>query len=166
MNEGIHTRVAPTAPFRDPALDPRQSWFNLGAIIIATVLATSVAGLLMIALNHAAHGSKRLSWGLRIAALALVAPFVVSFSHVLLVLSYNHDSSFTWIDLTISMLIQAMIVGALAYWLQGEELSARYRARLPIRSWLASAGLIAGVWAALMLWFLLLALGLRAIAGG
>jgi hypothetical protein len=166
MDEGIYTRaVAPTASFRDPALDPQRPWFNLGTIIVATVLATSVAGLLMIALNYAAHGSKRLSWVLRIAVFALVAPAVVVLSYALLLLSYNHDSRFAWMDMTISTLIQAMVVGALAYCLQGKELNARYRAKLPMRSWLVSAGLIAGVWVTLVLWLVLFALGSHVITG-
>lgn len=165
MDEGLHTPAASSgAGFRDPALDPQRPWFDLATIVVASVLATAVAGLLMIGSNYAAWTRPRLALAWRILVMAVVAPAVVAFEYLLLVMSYNHDSGFTWMDMTIAALIQALAVAALAWFLQGQELSARGRAGLPMRSWRAGAGRILATWAVLALWLIVLAFAPRMLA--
>ncbi|QQQ01019.1 hypothetical protein [Lysobacter enzymogenes] len=64
-----------SAPKAAVGADPRrEAWFGLGAMLWGSVLATTVAGLLMMAMNYRAQGRPRLAWAVVAGTVLVVVP--------------------------------------------------------------------------------------------
>ncbi|GAB6467594.1 hypothetical protein bcgnr5380_60590 [Bacillus cereus] len=136
MEDNVYARAITVAPVvRDPATQSSSPWFSLRAMFLASLLATPLAGSLMIAWNCRVRGDRALSWVLAAAAVALIAPATMFVDLAVMAVGYNHDSREMPCAMGLLLSLQAAVVAAVGRVLQGDELRARRQLGLPMQSW-------------------------------
>ncbi|MGO1073423.1 hypothetical protein [Lysobacter sp. CA199] len=151
----------PAAPVVDRASDPARAWFSVKAIVVASLFAPLMGGVLMIAVNYLAQQRRVLAVCTAVLAFVVLGPLLWAIAYTVRVLGYNHSPAAATSGIVSCVLLAPLIVWALACWAQGPEIADRLRWGLPMRSGSSCMLAIAAGWALLILDLALLIGALR-----